>query len=215
MNKTFPSDADPIKLYRVLKSGHSHRAQLMMALLDLPYETIDVDMGAGDHRKPDYLAMSPFGQVPVIDDNGVVLTDSNGIITYLAERYGESAQWTGADPVEKAQVQRWLSIAAGEIFAGPCCARLVTVFGAGFDHDACIAKSHALFEVMEQHLEGKDFLVAGRLTLADVAGYTYIAHAPEGGVSLESYPAIRHWLANIEAAPGFVGMAKSAIPELT
>ncbi|MEP2987868.1 MAG: glutathione S-transferase [Parasphingorhabdus sp.] len=212
MNTQFPTDATPIKLFRVAKSGHSHRAELMMALLGLPYKTIEVDMANGAHKAPDYIAISPFGQVPAIDDNGTTLSDSNGIIAYLAELYGNASDWTGRDPVEKAQVQRWLSVAAGEIFAGPCCARLVTVFGAPFDHDACIAKSHALFEVMEKELDGKSFLVAERLTLADVAGYSYIAHAPEGGVSLEAYPNIRRWLSNIETQPNFVGMAASPIP---
>lgn len=213
MNTHYPKNAAPIDFYRVAKSGHSHRAELMMALLDLPYETIEVDMANGAHRAPDYLAISPFGQVPAIDDNGTTLSDSNAIITYLAHRYSDTNEWTGSDPVERAQIQRWLSIAAGEISAGPCCARLVTVFGAPLDHAACVAKSHALFEVMDAHLDGKSFLVAERLTLADVAGYSYIAHAPEGGVSLEPYPNIRSWLGNIEANPRFVGMARSPIPE--
>ena len=212
MNSRFPNDVAPIKFYRVAKSGHSHRAELMMALLDLPYETIEVDMANGAHKAPEYIKISPFGQVPAIDDNGTTLSDSNGIITYLMERYGDAAEWSGRDPVEKAQVQRWLSVAAGEIFAGPCSARLVTVFGAPFDHAECVAKSHALFEVMEQHLEGKKFLVSERLTLADVAGYSYIAHAPEGGVSLDPYPNIRNWLANVEGQPRFVAMAASPIP---
>ncbi|MEP2101647.1 MAG: glutathione S-transferase [Parasphingorhabdus sp.] len=212
MNTHLPADANPIKLFRNPKSGHSHRAELMLALLDIPYETIDLDMTNGAHKAPEYLKISPFGQVPAIDDNGVTLSDSNGIIAYLGERYGDTDEWIGKDPIEKGQVQRWLSVAAGEIFAGPCCARLVTVFGAPFDHAACIAKSHALFEVMEKHLGGKSFLVAERLTLADVAGYSYIAHAPEGGVSLDAYPNIRNWLGNVEAQPRFVAMASSPIP---
>ncbi|MEM7701565.1 MAG: glutathione S-transferase [Pseudomonadota bacterium] len=209
MNAQFPADAEPVKLFRNPKSGHSHRAELMLALLDIRYEPVDLDMANGAHKDPDYLKISRFGQVPAIDDNGTTLSDSNGIITYLMNRYGDVAEWSGRDPVEKAQVQRWLSVAAGEIFAGPCSARLVTVFGAPYDHAACVAKSHALFEVMEKHLDGESFLVTERLTLADVAGYSYIAHAPEGGVSLDPYPNIRSWISNIEAQPRFVGMAPS------
>ncbi len=212
MNALFPTDAESVKLYRNPKSGHCHRVELMLALLDVPYETVDLDMANGAHKAHDYLEISPFGQVPAIDDNGVTLSDSNAIITYLADRYGDTADWTGRDSIEKAQIQRWLSVAAGEIAAGPCAARLVTVFGAAFDHDACIAKSHALFKVMEKHLDGKSFLVAERLTLADIAGYSYIAHAPEGGVSLEPYTNIRAWLGNIEAQSRFVPMVRSPIP---
>lgn len=81
MNPHFPADAAPIKLYRNPKSGHCHRAELMMAFLGLPYETIDLDMANAAHKAPDYLKISPFGQVPAIDDNGVTLSDSNAIIT--------------------------------------------------------------------------------------------------------------------------------------
>ncbi|MEM8789050.1 MAG: glutathione S-transferase [Pseudomonadota bacterium] len=213
MNTKFPSAAGAIKLYRNPKSGHCHRVELMMSFLGLPYEPVDLDMANGAHKAPDYLKISPFGQVPAIDDNGVTLWDSNGIITYLADIYGDDHNWIGQDPEEKAEIQRWLSVAAGEIASGPCAARLVTVFGAGLDHDAAKAKAHALFKVMEVCLAGRDFLVGERLTLADVAGYSYIAHAPEGGVSLDAYPNIRAWLANIEAQPNFIGMAKSPLPD--
>lgn len=202
----------PVKLYRNPKSGHCHRVELMLSLLGVPYETVDLDMANGAHKAPEYLKIAPLGQVPAIDDNGVTLSDSNGIIAYLAKRYGETDDWAGRTALETAQIQRWLSIAAGEIAYGPCAARLVTVFGVPLDHAQAVSKAHALFEVMNSHLDGKTFLVAERLTLADIAGYSYIAHAPEGGVSLEAYPNIRAWLARIEALPKFVGMAKSPLP---
>ncbi|WP_199194814.1 glutathione S-transferase family protein [Phyllobacterium phragmitis] len=200
-------------LYRNPKSGHCHRVELMLALLDIPYETIDLDMANGAHKAPEYLRISPLGQVPAIKDNGVALSDSNAILTYLVERYGDTTIWRGADPLEKAEVQRWLSIAAGEIASGPCAARLVTLFDADLDHEAAKARAHALFAVMEAHLNDRDWLASTHHpTLADIAGYSYIAHAPEGGVSLSPYPSIRAWLTRIEALPGFVGMARS--PEL-
>ncbi|MDW5377218.1 glutathione S-transferase [Halomonas sp. HP20-15] len=199
----------PVQLYRNPKSGHCHRVELMLALLEVPYENVDLDMVNGAHREPDYLKLSPLGQVPAIDDNGITLADSNAIITYLVERYGEPATWTGTDPVEKARVQRWLSIAAGEIASGPCAARLVTVFGATLDHEAAKAKAHALLAMMNAHLDSRDWLELERPTLADIAGYSYIAHAPEGGVSLATYPHVRSWLARIEALPHFIGMARS------
>ena len=202
-------DGLPVKLYRHPKSGHCHRVELMLALLDVPYVTVDLDMENGAHKAPDYLRISPLGQVPAIEDNGVALSDSNAILIYLVERYGDAATWCGAEPMEKAQVQRWLSIAAGEVAYGPCAARLVTLFGADLDHAAAKAKAHDLLAVMEIHLAGHDWLALARPTLADIAAYSYIAHAPEGGVSLSPYPAVRNWLDRIEALPRFVGMARS------
>ena len=149
----------------------------------------------------------------MIDDNGTILWDSNAILVYLVKRYGVDTGWLPEDPVKASEVQRWLSVAAGEIAPGPAAARLVHVFGAQLDHKAAVARAHALFKVMEPILERSAYLTGDGITIADVAGYSYIAHAPEGGVSLDQYPAIRAWLKRIESQPDFVAMASSPIPE--
>src|SRR6266446_5273835 len=79
----------PIKLYRHVLSGHSHRVELFLSLLGLPYEMIDVDLAAKAHKAPEFLAMNPFGQVPVIQDGEITLADSNAILVYLAARYAD------------------------------------------------------------------------------------------------------------------------------
>ncbi|MCK6394595.1 glutathione S-transferase family protein [Zoogloea sp.] len=202
--------AQPIVLHRFTLSGHSHRAELFLSLLGLPVTPLDVDLLGGQHKTPAYLAMNCFGQVPVIQDGDVTVADSNAILVYLARRYG-AAHWLPTDPATEAQVQRWLSVAAGQVAYGPCAARLITVFGMSFHADEVIARAHALFAIMEKELAGRPWLVAGdQPTIADVANYTYIAHCPEGNVSLDAYPAIRAWLARVEALPGFFPMPVSA-----
>ncbi|WP_246209715.1 glutathione S-transferase [Pikeienuella piscinae] len=213
MNPHFPAGAAPIKLYRHSRSGHCHRVELMMSLLCVPCELVDLDLAGGAHKDPAYLEISPFGQVPAIDDSGVTLSDSNAILVYLVRKYPDGHNWLPAAPEAAAEVQRWLSVAAGEIASGPAAARLVTVFDAPLDHEAAKVKARRLFAVMEPLLSSSDFLAGSGVTIADIACYSYIAHAPEGGVSLAAYPAIRAWLARIEALPGFVGMANSPIPE--
>lgn len=203
----------PIKLYRTPKSGHCHRAELMLALLDLPYETVDLDMAGGAHKAPDFLKISPFGLVPAIDDSGYTLADSNAILTYLVQAYAPDSHWMPAAPKDAAEVQRWLTIAADNVYAGPCAARLVKVFGTAHDHSAAVAKAHDLLKIMDAHLTERSWLATDEITIADVAGYSYIAHAPEGGVDLAPYPNVRAWLARIEAQPGFVGMVTSPFPE--
>ncbi|MCO7575066.1 glutathione S-transferase [Pseudomonas idahonensis] len=199
----------PIKFYNFPRSGHAHRVELMLSLLDLPSETIFVDLAKGAHKQADFLALNVFGQVPVIDDQGVVLADSNAILVYLAQRYGQG-RWLPSDPVGAAQVQRWLSVAAGQIAFGPAAARLITVFGASFNAEEVIARAHALLKIMDQELASRPFLVGQQATIADVAGYSYIAHAPEGNVSLDAYLHVRAWLQRIEALPGFVPMPSTA-----
>lgn len=199
----------PIILYWDTLSGHSHRVQLLISLLDLPVELRQVELRRGQHKQPEHLALNPLGQLPVIDDNGTIVFDSNAILTYLALRYDPSRQYLPQDPVQAAEVSRFLSFAAGPVEFSAADARLANVFGAKRDLATCQALADRFFPNLEAHLNGRNFLVGGTVTIADVAVYTYVAHAPEGGITLEPYPRIRAWLARIEALPGFVPMQRS------
>ncbi|HLT77484.1 MAG TPA: glutathione S-transferase [Ferrovibrio sp.] len=203
----------PIRLYRHALSGHAHRVQLMLSLLNLPVELVEVDLAKGEHKSPDFLRRNPFGEVPVIEDGDVTLADSNAILVYLASRYDASRRWYPDEPVAAASVQQWLSVAAGQLAFGPAMARVIHLFRRKADTTFCNAIAAKLFGVMEARLSEQNFLAAGHPTIADVALYSYTAHAPEGALSLEPYPAIRTWLTRIEAQPGFVAMPRSPLPE--
>ena len=200
----------PVKLYRHMLSGHCHRVELMLSLLGLPVEFIEVDLANRAHKQPEFLSLNSFGQVPVIDDNGVILADANAILVYLAKRYAPD-KWLPEDAVGASKVQRWLSAAAGPLAFGPARARLITVFGAPFNAEDVISSAHALLSVMNLELSRSAFLVGDQPTIADIAGYSYIAHAPEGNVSLQEYPQVRAWLNRVETLPGFVAMKKSPV----
>lgn len=94
---------------------------------------------------------------------------------------------------------------------GPAAARLITVFGASFNAEEVIARAHTLLKVMDAELARSPFLAGAEPSIADVSNYSYIAHAPEGNVSLEPYPNVRAWLQRIETLPGFVPMQRTAI----
>ncbi len=195
-----------IRLYRHPLSGHSHRAQLLLSLLGIKAELVDVDLAAGEHKQPEFLARNRLGQVPVLEDGDNQIADSNAILVYLAEQYDASNTWLPEDAAAVADVQRFLSIAAGQTAYGPAAARLVNVFGAALDHKRAIEIAHNLLAVFESHLDDREWLVGVNPTIADVANYAYIAHAPEGDVSLDSYPNVVAWLRRIENLPGFVPM---------
>ena len=200
-----------IKLYCHALSGHSHRVELFLSLLNLEVELVDVDLLGGAHKQPDFLALNRFGQVPVLEDGDTVIADSNAILIYLATKYDASNSWLPVHPTVVANVQRFLSVAAGPVVSGPATARLVTVFGSGQDQARAIQISHDLFAVLEGHLSDRNWLVSNRPTLAEVSNYSYIAHAPEGGVSLDAYPNLRGWLGRVEQLPGFVPMQATAV----
>lgn len=202
--------SEPLRLYRHPVSGHCHRAELYLSLLGLPHELVHVDLLAGAQKQPAFLSKNVFGQVPVLEDGALTLADSNAILVYLGERYDREHRFWPADAAGKAAVQRWLSVAAGALAAGPAAARLVRLFGAKLDHERALAIGRQLFGVLERELSPRDYLVGGAPSLADLALYAYTARAPEGDLSLEPYPALRAWLARIEALPGFVPMQSSA-----
>jgi glutathione S-transferase len=200
--------AQPIRLHTTLLSGHGHRVKLFLTMLDLPFTVVELNMAAGDNRTPAHLALNPFGEVPVIEDGDVVLSDSNAILVYLARKYGDPS-WLPQDPLGAAAVQRWLSLAAGKIAYGPCAARLVTLFGAPHHLETAQKIAAGLFRVLDAELSDKRFAAGETPTIADIAAHSYIAHAPEGGVSLEPYPHIRAWLKRVEALPRFLPMPVS------
>jgi len=115
------------------------------------------------------------------------------------------------DAVGAAAVQRWLSVAAGDVAYGPAAARLITVFGANYRADEVITRAHALLARLESHLAGRDWLAADRPTIADVALYSYLARAPEGNVDLSGYPVVQRFLRRIEALPGFVPFVQTPV----
>ncbi|MBX5157219.1 glutathione S-transferase family protein [Rhizobium sp. NZLR1b] len=199
-----------MKLYYHPLSGHSHRVHLFLSLLGVPYELVELDLAAGDHKAPEFLKLNPFGQVPVLDDNGTVIADSSAILVYLARKYGRN-DWLPEEALAAARTQKWLSVASGEIAYGVCAARLVTVFGADFRTEEVITRAHRILALIDAELADRNFLLGNNPVIADVALYSYIANAPEGNVDLSAYPNVRAWLARIEALPGFVGFRKTKI----
>jgi glutathione S-transferase len=201
-------DTIPIRLHRFRLSGHCHRVELFLSLLQRPFQI--VDLPPGGQKAPAFLAMNPFGQVPVIEDDGTVLADSNAILVYLATRYDPARRWYPIDAKAAAEVQRWLTVAAGPLYSGPAVARLVGLFDARHDLARAHATAAGVLGVMEAHLAVAGPYFAGTTpTIADIALYSYTAHAPEGHISLDPYPQIRAWIGRIEDLPGFVPMVRS------
>lgn len=207
-----PSSTD-ITLHGTKLSGHAHRVELLLRMLGLPYAYRDAPTAA--RATPVFLALNPLGQIPVLEDGDLVLADSNAILVYLAKRYDAGGCWLPEEPPGAAAVQRWLSIAAGEVWHGPATARALALWDTPPGADPARAKAIAarLLAFMDGHLAApRAFLAAGHPTVADLACYAYVAHAPEGGIALDPYPAVRAWLGRVEALPHFEPMPRSPVP---
>lgn len=199
-----------IILYGTELSGHTHRVELLLRMLGLPYR-FEV-AGADIRRSAEFREWNPLGQIPVLQDGNLTLADSNAILVYLAKRYGRETQWLPEQADAAARVQRWLSIAAGEVRYGPATARMI----AQWNFPGTLAESKqiadTLLRFMDEHLIHRPFLAADHATIADLACYSYINHAPEGGISLDAYPSVRAWLRRVEALPHFKPIPPSPLP---
>jgi glutathione S-transferase len=197
-----------IKLYGHEISGNSYKARLMLSLLNLESEWIKVDLTKGEQKSPAYLAMNPFGQVPLLVDGAIQLADAQAILVYLARQYG-GEQWLPVDALPMAQVIRWLSTTAGEVRQGPEHARLYHLFGAGtnINIDRATQKSEFILAQLDRQLSTRTWLEFDRPTIADIAVFPYIALARDGKIDLDVYPHVLAWIDRIQQLPGYIPMA--------
>jgi glutathione S-transferase len=194
-----------LTLYEFAPSGNCHKVRLMLGLLGLDWRSVAVDGSAREQKSAAFLALNPFGQVPVLVDGTVTVRDSQSILVYLARRYG-GEQWLPADPAAMAEAIAWLSVASYEVWQGPAMVRAFHRFGRDVDLDRATALMVELFGVLEQRLATRPWLALDRPTIAAVAVYPYVALVLEGKVELAPWPAIVAWLARVRALPGYVGM---------
>jgi glutathione S-transferase len=199
------------KLYDLSLSGHCHRVRLFLDLLGLNYEAVPVDLLSGEHLQEPHLKRNPFGKVPVLDDDGHLVRESNAILVYLALKH-KARDWYPVDnPAAAAEIQQWLNVAANEVLQGPAKAYVARVFGGGDDAwKEGVENSHKLYAVLDPLLDGRDWLVGVHATLADIALYSYISRAPIAGVDISGYTNIQRWLDNVEGLAGFVAMPDPA-----
>jgi glutathione S-transferase len=194
-----------ITLYDMPLSGNCHKVRLLLSFLALPYQARPVDLLGGEQRSSDYLQINPFGQVPVLDDDGLIIRDSQAILVYLAKRYG-GEQWWPDDAVRLAQIVAWLSTAANEVFHGPAKLRVHHKFGSNIDTATAQQTTEKVLGIIDRHLQSRDWLVGDKVSIADIAIYPYLALAPEGGIAIGAYAYIITWFQRIRALPGYVPM---------
>ena len=201
-----------LTLYGHELSGNSYKVKLFLELLELEYEWVKVDLLKGEHQSPEFLALNPFGQVPVLIDGDTQLADAQAILVYLAQQYG-GPQWLPLDALSLAQVVRWLSMAVGEVRQGPEHARLYHVFGVtSINIDRATRQAEQILTPLDRHLNERTWLEFERPTIADLAVFPYIALAPDGEISLENYPNVLAWIDRVKHLPGFVGMRNIDAP---
>jgi glutathione S-transferase len=188
-------------LYGHRESGSTHRVRVLLHGIGLPHRYVEIDLRAGEHRQPQFLALNPFGQVPVLQDAGRTLRDSHGILVYLARVH--APEWLPAEPGAEAEVQAWLSFSAGEVqqsLGRLHLARLQPELPVAEDAES---RARGVLRLVDHHLgRSRGFLVGDAPTLADVALYPYLSLGLCSGPE-SSLPRLAAWIESLESGHGF------------
>jgi glutathione S-transferase len=195
------------RLYDYLPSGNGYKVRLVLRQLGLAYELVELDIKRGATRTPEFLARNPNGRIPLLEMPGRgYLAESHAIIWYLAE----GSPLVPQDRLERARMWQWMCFEQYNLEPNIGTARFwiaslgKTEAELGEKLEEKRRNGNAALAVLEQGLAGRDFLVDGGYSLADIALYAYTHVAPEGGFPLDSYPAIRAWCGRVAAQPGHV-----------
>jgi glutathione S-transferase len=193
-------------LYDNSWSGNCWKVRLMLARLGISYERHELDPADRSDRPEVLGELNPALRIPtLVLDDGRVLAESGAIVWYLAD----GTEWVPADPFGRAQVLQWMFFEQYDLEPNLAVLRFrahAGVHASDTDTAARLAGGERALSAMERHLDGREWLVGDRDTIADVALYAYTHVAPEGGFSLEPYPAIRSWCERFATLPGHVGM---------
>lgn len=195
-----------MKLYHTELSGNCHKVRLMLSLLEIEHERVLIDLVNGEHKSTDFLKLNSLGQVPVLMDGDTLIRDSQAILVYLTRKY-KREDWLPLEAESMAKVMQWLSFAANEINTSLFIARLHFRFGMDFDWETAQQKGKQVLQIINNHLQNRNWLECNSATIADIACYPYVGLAPEGKVALEPYPNILAWIDRIKQLPGYEAMA--------
>jgi glutathione S-transferase len=197
-----------VRLYNNRLSGNCWKVRQLLALLGIAYETVELDVIDRSNRQEVLGGKNPALRVPTLElDDGRHLAESNAILWYLAD----GTEYVPTDPLERARVLQWMFFEQYEIEPNLAVARFwVSILGEREKYAAELEGKwrggNRALEAIEGHLDGREWLVGGAFSIADVSVYGYTHVAEEGGFDLEPYPAVRAWIDRVAARPGYVPM---------
>jgi glutathione S-transferase len=202
-----------IRLHATLQSINAYKVRLLLAILDLPFELVEIDMYGGEHKREPFLSLNPFGQMPALEDGDFHVGDSHACLVYIARQYDTSGQWLPSDAGSEAKVAEWLAKSANEIHQGPWMKRAkirrpdaITLPDAEID-----ARCDHILGIMDAHLARRDWLALDHPTIADISCYGPISLLDVSGYDTGRWTAVRAWMGRVAGIPGAVDIDGKAI----
>jgi glutathione S-transferase len=188
-------------LHCFAQSGNAYKPALLLELAGADWAPRFVDYFNGETRTPAYRAINVMGEVPVLEHRGLVLTQSGVILDYLAQRF---PRYGPADEAERREVLRWLLFDNHKLTSYTATLRFLRTFAPNPD-PAVVAefakRAETAWGILDAHLADRRFVVADRLTIADISLCGYLFWPAEIGVDVGRYPNLAQWVARIAAEP--------------
>lgn len=195
----------PLRLYDYAASANCLKVRLLLAHLGLPYERVPIDIFNGDTLTEEFARLNPARSTPVLElETGAHLQESNAILVYLAE----GTQFLPEAAFERAQVMRWLFFEQADLVPAIGGLRFRVITGRlapdGAEALRRRAAGHDVLRLLDDHLRARAFMVGETFSAADIGIYGYTHVAPQGGIELAPYPAVRAWIERVEGVPGHI-----------
>jgi glutathione S-transferase len=194
-----------LTLFDYAASANCLKVRMLLRQLGIDHERVPLDIFAGESQTEEYLSLNPAGRTPTIRlDDGRAIAESNAILLFLAE----GSALLPDERVDRAHVCQWLFFEQNLLEPNAGTARFWRLTGRDRELREAFRQrrdaGESALATLDRFLAGREFLVAGRYSIADIALYAYTHVADEAGIDMAAYPAIAPWLARVEATDGFV-----------
>lgn len=194
-----------LRLYDNHLSRNGYKIRLLLSHLGRPFEYVEKDILAGETRTPAFLAKNPAGRIPVLElEDGTCLAESGAILCWLAD----GTPFYPAAPLERAETLRWMFFEQNMLETPIGSARMWRKTGRDVSEpDVFAAKlvtARDGLAALDRHLKDRQWVAAGRFTIADIALYGYVSETEDAGIPLAETPAVVAWLARVAALPRHV-----------
>jgi glutathione S-transferase len=202
-----------LTLYDYPFSGNGYRVRLALRELEIRFKYQRLDILKGETQEPWFLAKNPAGQIPLLElDDGSCIPESTAILFFLAE----GTHLLPADKLERTRVLQWMCFEQTNVDGVISRARFRRQFPDVIptrpeEFDVWLREGARTLGVMEEHLRTREFFVGDSLSIADLALYSYVHRAEEGGFDLSGLRALQGWFERIERRPRHISI--DTLPE--
>ena len=191
-------------LYCIAQSGNAYKPALMLNLCGADWEPRKVEYFQREVDTPEFRAKNEMGEIPVLEHEGKLLSQSGVILDYLAETLG---RFGAENDEERREILRWILFDNHKLTSYTATLRFLTTFVEAPDPGVIAfltERSKKALGVLDRHLDAKRFTIGDRPTIADLSMCGYLYFTDEIGVDLGSYPNIVRWLGDIQSLDGWV-----------